>query len=226
LYDYLHIGWNNNPVEVKKLQVFLHDLEGYDVSVTGIYDAQTVTAVNAFQVKYGSDILVPWDGTYNPSSFTYILTKKKVNEIYCQTAFPLTVQQQSVIDAYRQFVNDLSANGVNISTPPTQEQIDNAGNSTTTASSTNEIGSAVTNLFANLAIGGPSSSTTKAVLSNLAGAIFGYPWNWMKNLFNPTLCTPGTAHYFIALDILIVILLIIIAYLLWENRRKNKNPQQ
>jgi hypothetical protein len=86
LLDYLRKDWNNNPIEVKKLQVFLNAFEGANLDVNGIYDNPTIAAVDAFQWKYRNDILTPWGHTA-PTDFTYILTKKKVNEIYCQRAF-------------------------------------------------------------------------------------------------------------------------------------------
>ena len=226
LYDYLHTGWNNNPVEVKKLQVFLKDLEGYPVVVTGVYDAQTVTYLDAFQVRYGADILVPWDGTYNPSGFTYILTKKKVNEIYCQTAFPLTVQQQQVIDAYRAFINDLNTNGVQI-VPPTTEQLNPA------PVTTGEIGlaassSSSSSSSSNLAIGGPTGSTTSILSSKLgeaAAAILAFPWNWMKGIVSPKDCVLGNALWCKWIDVVIGVIILILIYLLFRGPRQPQETQ-
>ena len=62
--------------------MFLRDLEGFrNLQITGIYDDATVLAVNTFQMRYESEVLTPWGHTA-PTGYTYILTKKKVNEIY------------------------------------------------------------------------------------------------------------------------------------------------
>ncbi len=113
LYDYLRKDFINNPVEVRKLQVFLRDLEGFStVQITGVYDDQTIVALDAFQARYAADILTPWGHTA-PTSYTYILTKKKVNEIYCRMAFPVNAQQQAEIDAFRAFLLGLQNAGIN-----------------------------------------------------------------------------------------------------------------
>ena len=127
LYDYLRKDFINNPVEVKKLQVFLRDLEGFsNLQITGVYDDQTISALNAFQNRYKDDILTPWGHTA-PTGYTYILTKKKVNEIYCKMAFPVTSQQQQEIDNFRNFLNSLKNAGVVV-----PSQIENLNNGTST----------------------------------------------------------------------------------------------
>ncbi|TSD02467.1 MAG: hypothetical protein Athens071424_63 [Parcubacteria group bacterium Athens0714_24] len=101
LLEYLKIGQSNNPVEVRKLQSFLKDYEGFsNLEVTGIFDQATFDAVSSFQRKYGSDVLEPW-GLDNSTGYVYITTKKKINEIYCQRAFPLTLEQENEINAYK-----------------------------------------------------------------------------------------------------------------------------
>jgi hypothetical protein len=125
LIDYLKIGENNNPVEVRKLQLFLRTFEGFDsVQVTGTFDQVTFDAVEIFQQRYGADVLNPWGYRVDePTGYVYITTKKKINEIYCQHAFPVTVQQQSEIDAFNAFLQSLEQAGVPVSggtvTPPT-----------------------------------------------------------------------------------------------------------
>ncbi len=101
---------------MKKLQVFLKNLEGFsDLAITGVYDDATIAATDAFQIRYKADILLPWgyDGTTG-TDYTYILTKKKVNEIYCQRAFPVTAQQQAEIDATKAFFDQLRAEGIDV----------------------------------------------------------------------------------------------------------------
>jgi len=100
LEKYLRIGYQNDPVEVTKLQRFLKEYEGFtNLAVTGFFDIETDKAVRAFQDKYGADILTPWALPSN-TGYVYYTTKKKVNEIYCQRAFPLDSAQLMEIDAY------------------------------------------------------------------------------------------------------------------------------
>ncbi len=104
LKDYLKIDWKNDPIEVFKLQLFLKNFEGFSsLPVTGKFDQVTFDAVSTFQNRYKADILTPWGHTA-PTGFVYILTKKKVNEIYCQMPFPVTEAQQQEIDAFRAFL--------------------------------------------------------------------------------------------------------------------------
>lgn len=235
LFDWLKKGWNNNPVEVKKLQVFLRDLEGYPVEVTGVYDVQTITSLNAFQMRYKGDVLTPW-GHSAPTSFTYITTKKKVNEIYCKMAFPVTALEQKEIDAYRAFLQGLSNAGVTI-TPPTVEQIDAPvfidttdvgvlpGLSTSTpgigqgtltgaeANSTSTIGRITANVIA---------SSKK--MGNFMVALFTWPWDWAKGWFggNDDLECAPTSVFSNWFNWILVIIILTMAYLWYRERRENK----
>jgi len=101
LSDYLGLDKNNKPSEVKKLQRFLRDFEAFsDLKITGVFDRDTFKAVSDFQVKYKSDILAPW-GTSLPTGYVYITTKKKINEIYCQSEIALTKKQLMEINNFK-----------------------------------------------------------------------------------------------------------------------------
>ncbi len=91
----------NNPAQVIRLQTILKNSEGLDVDINGIYDAKTVAAVKAFQLKYADEILKPW-GLTTPTGFTYLTTRKKLNEVYCAggVVFPLTPAEQAIIDGF------------------------------------------------------------------------------------------------------------------------------
>ncbi|MFZ2763879.1 MAG: peptidoglycan-binding domain-containing protein [Minisyncoccia bacterium] len=118
LRDYLRIDFNNDPVEVFKLQSFLRNFEGHNnLAMTGVFDQATLNAVNQFQMKYFGDILEPWGHT-GPTGYVYILTKKKINEIYCQRVFPLTQAQLNEIVAFRAFLQGLQSQGIDVSLPP------------------------------------------------------------------------------------------------------------
>ena len=105
----------NNPVEVKKLQVFLNEFEGAKLLVTGIYDRVTEDKTSAFQEKYKVDILDPWGKT--STGFVYLTTRKKVNEIYCKAAFPLDGNQNAEVAAFRALQESLKKNNIVVTTP-------------------------------------------------------------------------------------------------------------
>ncbi len=105
LRDYLKIGWKNDPIEVLKVQVFLNVFEKENLSLTSVFDNSTYEAVSRFQNKYKSDILTPWGHT-KPTGFVYILTKKKINEIYCNTLISLSDADQNEIIEFRKLLNN------------------------------------------------------------------------------------------------------------------------
>jgi len=234
LYDYLRKDFNNNPVEVKKLQVFLRDLEGFTkVQVTGVYDDQTIVALDSFQERYKADILTPWGHT-EATSYTYILTKKKVNEIYCKMAFPVNTQQQEEIDSYRAFLQGLRDAGINIdggvpvNTPsnpsngvdgqvgvkPTDK--DPNGNQTTLAGISSTTQKFLTGLTANVL------ASAKGFMNYLLG-FFGLP---VKELGEKT---NQSVDMFLGLGFLnwvLIFIIIVISYLWYREYNNNKNIEE
>lgn len=89
---------NNDEGEVQKLQKFLNEHLGTNISTAGIFDSDTNEAVKRFQEKYRSEILDPW-GMSSPSGYVYLTTRKTINEIYCknQIAFPLTPTEEWIL---------------------------------------------------------------------------------------------------------------------------------
>ncbi len=215
----------------------MRDLEGYPVEVTGIYDDQTILSLNAFQMRYKDDVLTPWGHTA-PTSFTYITTKKKVNEIYCKMAFPVTAQEQSEIDAFRAFLQGLSNAGVIIEAP-TESQLNQPG-----FIDTSEVGT--------LPLPGVSTSTSGIGQGTLAGAenatstvagrltasviasskkigtflaaLFMWPWNWAKAWFggnDEIECAP-TSIFSNWFNWILVIIILTMGYLWLRERREAK----
>lgn len=90
LNDYLQFGAQNDKEEVLKLQSFLNENLGVSLKLNGIFDAQTLAAVNAFQLKYKEEILAPWvaigllDSVNKPTGFVYRTTQRKINDLYCE----------------------------------------------------------------------------------------------------------------------------------------------
>ena len=119
LTSYLQFGANNNPLEVSKLQIFLKDSQGINVTVNGAFDLQTENAVRAFQSKYMSQIMGPWGATQS-SGYAYITTLKKINEIACNTPLTLSPSELAIINAYKdqQDLNNQNGTAVGTSTNP------------------------------------------------------------------------------------------------------------
>ena len=99
--DYLNIKSDkNDPGEVTKLQEFLKNIEGMNVTVNGIFDQATLNAVKSFQAKYLSETMTPW-GLQTASGIVSYTTKKKINEIYCKSIVSLTPEQLATIRSYK-----------------------------------------------------------------------------------------------------------------------------
>lgn len=81
--SYMHVGWNNDAEEVRKLQTFLGKNLGIELTVTGVFDEATLSAVNKFQEKYTDEILTPW-GITKGTGYVYKTTVAKINALQCQ----------------------------------------------------------------------------------------------------------------------------------------------
>ncbi len=105
LTSYLRFGQDNPRNEMLKLQQFLRDIEGYDLELTTLFDLATLEAVKDFQLRYANDILDPW-GIDFATGYVYLTTTQKINEIYCQRAFPLTKEQRDEIARIRVLIEE------------------------------------------------------------------------------------------------------------------------
>ncbi len=222
LYDYLRKDFNNNPVEVRKLQVFLRDLEGFStVQVTGVYDDQTIVALDAFQERYKGDILTPWGHT-EPTSYTYILTKKKVNEIYCKMAFPVNTQQQQEIDSYKAFLLGLRSAGiilpVDVTVPPTNNSTTPVATSTLPLLN-DIIGLGTSTKSENTTLAGVSTTTMSKFTANILSA-----WNKIGS-WTGLSCEAGSGVSCSCrfINWILIIIIAIISYLWYRERQQNKN---
>jgi len=107
LKNYLKIGEDNDIEEVKKLQIFLRDFEGFsNLAVTGMFDQETFDTVSAFQIKYKEEILAPW-GIDVPTGYVYYTTQNKINELYCNEEFPLKQDQLTEISNFHDSIMEL-----------------------------------------------------------------------------------------------------------------------
>lgn len=94
-------GRANTPEQVSRLQFVLRTYEKADIpaSEDAVFGPKTLSAVNAFQKKYASEILTP-AGLTKPSGLVMRLTLKKLNAIQCAggVSFQLTEGQKKVIE--------------------------------------------------------------------------------------------------------------------------------
>ncbi|MBU6501038.1 MAG: DUF11 domain-containing protein [Patescibacteria group bacterium] len=88
--SYMKYGAKNNVDDVKVLQAFLNQELGINLPITGFFGKQTREAVKQFQLKYATDILVPWvayglPNAQTPTGYVYKTTKRWVNLLGCST---------------------------------------------------------------------------------------------------------------------------------------------
>ncbi len=109
LKGYLKLGnSNNNSSEVKKLQWFLKNKEGFlGLEVNGVFDINTYSAVSIFQNRYKKDILAPW-GISKPTGNVHYTTLNKINELLCGKTFNLTNSQKLEISNSKAYINGLN----------------------------------------------------------------------------------------------------------------------
>jgi len=195
LRDYMRIDFQNDPIQVMRLQAFLKAFEGYDyVTVNGVFDQATFDAVSAFQMKYKDDILTPW-GHAAPTGYVYILTLKKINELYCQRVFPINESQAREIAAFRALLESLRNKGTQVNFTPEGTIVIPEGTSTP----------------AQLPIVGKTSPPKGQNLNNLAAAIFAGP---------PTLADAlGCLYRFLILLIVLYIIADILADVLYKDKQ-------
>lgn len=96
IWTYIKKGWANNLNDVSTLQNFLKTEVNPNLISTGVYDTATQNAVNAFQLKYKSEILAPWvplglPSDTTPTGFVYKTTQRKVNNLMCGLNLPMPV---------------------------------------------------------------------------------------------------------------------------------------
>ncbi|MFZ2523309.1 MAG: immunoglobulin-like domain-containing protein [Minisyncoccia bacterium] len=256
LLDYLRVDFKNNPVEVIKLQAFLKNLEGFsDLQITGVYDKATIDAVNVFQTRYKDDVLTPWGHT-GPTSYVYILTKKKVNEIYCKLAFPVTAEQQLEIDSYRNskstfpkssnVVNNEVGYGMGGSNVEEENKLSSLSRGTTTSTvkaSNSATNSTATTALSNLANVGLTtlagfSSSTKGVASEFIasiasslkniGSLIGALFTLPQKLFGGSQdnICKESTGVSTGVSLLLLILLAIVTYLWYREYRNNRKIEE
>lgn len=87
LKEYIKFGADNNPEEVKKLQIFLNQFFELDNPVTGFYGQLTFDMVKKFQAHQEAGTLTPWMvaglPTDGPTGYVYKTTKRWINILKC-----------------------------------------------------------------------------------------------------------------------------------------------
>jgi hypothetical protein len=169
LGSYMKAGKANVYADVIKLQNFLNTYEGMNVFVTGQYDAQTIAAVNAFQVKYTDDVLLPW-GVSTPTSQVYYTTSKKINEIFCKKSFALTPAQLAEITAYRTSLQNR-----------TVDMTQDVGTNETSGTGSVVVGTTGTDTSTDVTSTTTTHDTQVAAVAKTS--IFSKIWNFIKRIF-------------------------------------------
>ncbi len=90
---YILPGGANDVANVVHLQIFLNLHENAGLAITGVYDAATIAAVNAFQAKYSNEILAPWVkagllSTLSPTGNVGKMTSWWINVTVCGLVTP------------------------------------------------------------------------------------------------------------------------------------------
>ncbi len=152
LTSYLKMGVANDPIQVARLQAFLKVSEGLDyVTVNGVFDEATFTAVKEFQSKYSDDVLKPW-GIAAPTGYVYKTTLGKINQILCGTGMP----------AVQKAVPHINKEG------GSKEGARKEGTATSTIGGVPTVGS-------NVSKGQKEADTGPGFWTNVAGALFTWP---------------------------------------------------
>jgi len=163
----MSLGGTNNAAEVAKVQAFLKNTEGSDVDVTGIFDAKTDAAVRAFQNKYSTEVLAPWNVSA-PTGVIYITTAKKINALACNSAMNLTPAEIAIINSYVNAQASASAN--------TASDGSNTGSNQTGSVDTTPVGPA------NPVVGQTNDANANtAAVGNIS--LWMRFWNFIWNLF-------------------------------------------
>lgn len=98
LNSYLHINFQNDPVEVNKVKAFFNAYLGKSLALNGVFDQALFDAVVEFQSMFKLDVLDTWVEYFDfldesPTGYIYQTTKWKINSILCPgyEAFPETL---------------------------------------------------------------------------------------------------------------------------------------
>lgn len=88
LTEYIRYGRTNDTYNVALLQIFLNKEMNAGLPLTGHYDEKTMEWVNAFQVKYYTEVLRPWvpfglPTEKTPTGYVYKTTKRMINNLMC-----------------------------------------------------------------------------------------------------------------------------------------------
>lgn len=88
LFEFIRLGRSNNPTEVMKLETFLNEFQGENLTVDGFYSQEDFAAVERFQVTHWENVLAPWvphglDTAKTPTGYVYKTTMRWINVLKC-----------------------------------------------------------------------------------------------------------------------------------------------
>jgi len=105
LKKFIRFGRDNDRLEVLKLQLFLKHYEKMNVPISGVYDLQTMRAVERFQARYGQDVLGPW-GITDSTGYVFITTTYAINHIYCGLDTANDIDLRNIIQEFEQITGE------------------------------------------------------------------------------------------------------------------------
>ncbi|MDD3940808.1 MAG: peptidoglycan-binding domain-containing protein, partial [Candidatus Pacebacteria bacterium] len=96
--SFMRLNSKNNDVnQVKLWQAFLNADLGLNIPITGFFGQQTFEATKAFQKKYASEILTPWD-IQDATGYFYKSTQYKANNLLSCSGMTLTLDNGVVLN--------------------------------------------------------------------------------------------------------------------------------
>lgn len=96
--SFMRLNSKNNDVnQVKLWQAFLNADLGLNIPITGFFGQQTFEATKAFQKKYASEILTPWD-IQDATGYFYKSTQYKANRLLSCSGMTLTLDNGVVLN--------------------------------------------------------------------------------------------------------------------------------
>lgn len=88
LNSYIGYGKKNDSAEVIKLQQFLNEFQNANLSLTGVYEQDTMEQVHIFQANNWQEVLKPWvpyglKSEKTSTGYVYKTTKRWINMLKC-----------------------------------------------------------------------------------------------------------------------------------------------
>ncbi len=77
----IKFGANNNPADVRLLEMYLNTYEGANIPVDGMYSQDDFNRVVVWQEKYANEVLKPW-GITKGTGYVFMTSLQKIKQIH------------------------------------------------------------------------------------------------------------------------------------------------